>query len=251
MRLKNRTTNQQRFEIVWLPVGQLEVDDSYQRNFVQSWADSIIERFNVDEVRPIDVVARGDAPPYWVENGQHTLYVLEAKGWKEVPCFIRNGTTTVRDEAEHFIRVNSNSKSLSPVQMFKAALVACHPRALEIQKTLEKYGLSAIDGDKGRVRAIRSLESVFESNGPDGLDDVLWVITTAWDDDQDRLANPMLKGMAHFLRNNPKMPLDKLVTKLRRTAPTDIIRKARVNSRGVEMISATSMEIERAYRRRS
>src|SRR5262245_28051087 len=104
-----RNKRHARLEVKWLNPAKLVIDPTYQRGFRQAWGDTIVAEFDENQVRPLDVVDRGDGS-YAVENGQHTLYALNEKGWQTVPCFVRNGATSIADEAEHFIRGNSNSK---------------------------------------------------------------------------------------------------------------------------------------------
>lgn len=254
--ISTRNKRHPRLEVKWIDPQKLIVDAGYQRGFKQAWGDHIVAEFDENQVRPLDVVDRGDGT-FAVENGQHTLHALIQKGWQSVPCFVRNGSTSIADEAEHFIRGNSNSKPLSQIEMFSAALTAGRPKQVAIAKILRSFDLTVSNaGTKNSVRAVRAVERIYDMAGPAGVKEVFAVVLNAWtEDDTGRFSAYVLLGIDVFLRNHPTANRDKLISRLKTVEPITLTRQAKsiAGSVGVGYRStpgAVSLVIERLYRKR-
>lgn len=242
-----------RFEVIWLDPSILNLDDSYQRTFRLPWGDEIVEKFDTEEVRPLHVVRRSDGSLY-VDDGQHTLYALKQKGWKLVPAFVRNGPTALTEEAEHFIRAQTNSKSLRPLEMFHAEVTAERSMALDILAIVESLGLHVGHGKNG-IGAVKALEKTYKASGFEGLRDVLDVIVTTWSEDEpQRLNAHIINGLTMFLRSNPNsVDKTRLIARLRTVVPDTLLARGRSIMQGAgsnSMAPALAAAIDKIYRKR-
>lgn len=242
---------QDEFTVRWISPDLLTVDHTYQRHLEDARVERIVEDFSVHEVRPLRVVRRS-ATEYVVEDGQHTLAALTRLGWDKVPAFIRNGKTEVKDEAALFTAINSNQKAIRPLEMFKADVVAEKPKALDIKARVEAFDLTIAGGIKTGIAAIKALEDVYDTAGPEGLTETLTVIVACWDAESDsRFSSSMLKGMSRYLLNNQGRSRERDIEKFSRYTPTEILRVAKTNSAGVSTRSVTAAvlyELERISR---
>lgn len=245
-------TLKSQFTVRWLPTEELSVDHAYQRHLNEDRVRRIVEEFDTHQLRPLRVVNRGEG--YVVEDGQHALAALIELGWKQVPAFIRNGKTTLEEEAALFTAMNSNQKALRPLEMFKADVVAKKPKALAIKEIVEGFDLLIVSGVKHGVPAIKALENVYDIAGPEGLTETIAMIVSCWGPESDgRLSSSMLKGMSRYLADNPTRNRERDRSKFIRYTPTEILRAAKSNSVGVSTRSVTasvSIELERIVRAR-
>lgn len=246
---------QREMTIEWLPEDTLYVNSEYQRSLNRTHINRLVENFNPNLINPIRVFDNNGRRE--VIDGQHTLEVLRAKGWKAVPALVLNGTTGVEEAADYFVKVNTGRKSLRPLEVFHAALTAKNPQAVAIAEVLAEYGLRVATGVPNGIAAVKKLEMIYKNGGASALRRVLTIITSSWDsDERDRFHGNMFTGL-HLFLSRPDAPtnLDRLIGKLRKTSPVAILRKAHVDSTSVGGSMgagyAVERQIQKAARRRS
>lgn len=236
--------------IEWIGLNDLIVDSSYQRGQNRAHIDKIVSNFNPNLVNPVRVFKIGNE--YHVIDGQHTREVLRTMGWEEAPCLVLNGTTGVEEAADYFVKVNTGRKALRPLEVFNAALTAKNPQAVAIDRIVTSFDLRVAAGTTSGIAAVKRLERIYKDGGKSALESVLRVITQTWDpDEQHRFHGNMLLGMHLYLMREPSVNLERIVTRLKRTSPVDILRKARASAIGSDIAYATEREIREAVKRRN
>lgn len=124
--------------------------DSYQRDINPAHAETIADFFDAAQW-DLPKLALVGPDIYRVVAGQHRVAaadILEKRGeWPfdtpvgAIQSQVVHGVRTVKDEAELFLRDAKNKKSLRPFDTHRAALVAEHRDAIEIQQALDKWDI--------------------------------------------------------------------------------------------------------------
>lgn len=139
-----------------------------------------------------------------------------------------------------------------PLEVFNAALTAKNPQAVAIDRIVTSFDLRVAAGTTSGIAAVKRLERIYKDGGKSALESVLRVITQTWDpDEQHRFHGNMLLGMHLYLMREPSVNLERIVTRLKRTSPVDILRKARASAIGSDIAYATEREIREAVKRRN
>src|SRR5579872_6883673 len=184
----------------WLPIDQIAVDRSYQRQPSSSKIGLIAKRFNLYAAGFPVVSLREDGQLILVD-GQHRLEAMKKLGIASVECAVIRGLT-VQQEAEVYTYCNTVRKAPAALDVFRARLVAGDSTAIAIQSAVEKCDLS-IQFQSGRrlpnsIWAVTALEDIYKRGREALLEKVLFLATRSWPDDINALEAKVLLGIAWF-----------------------------------------------------
>jgi hypothetical protein len=163
-------------------VEDLAIDLSYQRMPNELKVNSIVRDFDPDAVGVFIVSAREDGTIAVIDGG-HRLAALRMLNMNHmnVNCLVYFGLS-VEQEAQIFKTMNDNRTKPKTNDLFKAKVVANDADAREIDKILNKYGLSVSNGPAmNAVRAIGTITAIYKRSGGVVLDQTISVLKTAFD----------------------------------------------------------------------
>lgn len=134
-------------QLQWLPIAQLVVDDSYQRELKQgNWLAivRIARAFKWSRFSPV-FVAPVEGGAYAIIDGQHRTHAAALCGIKEVPCQIV--LMTREEQAASFAAVNGLVTKVTSWQIFKAALTAKEDWAEKLSGIAAQAGCRLMTGN--------------------------------------------------------------------------------------------------------
>lgn len=218
-----------RFRTDHLPFGTLTFDASYQRALIPARVRALISRWKLEDVGAITVSMREDGKPY-VVDGQHRVRAANELGLMDtkVLCHIYSGLT-IEEEARKFLALN-DARSVTPIDGYRAGLVAQDPVCLGVHEILEKYDLRIASGNaSGVVRCVSKALDLYRRD-PVLLEDVVKVLTSAWGTRSAALENVVFTATGSVLnRYNGELDRGALVKKLAqyRGGPAALVGDAR------------------------
>lgn len=127
-------------ELRYVPIAQLVIDESYQRAVErQGWKniERIARNFDWSRFSPLMVSTREDGL-LAVIDGQHRAHAAALCGIKDVPALVSNLSAT--EQASAFTWINGTVTALTPNQIFRAALAAFEPWAVQCNAVVESAG---------------------------------------------------------------------------------------------------------------
>lgn len=199
----------------------------YQRDLKNSKVKNYAERYNPNIFGVILVSHRNGK--YWIVDGQHRVAVAKLLGIKSVYCQVLEGLS-YEQEAEHFYEINHNKSRLNANHKFHAKVESKDKSALDIVKALNKYGYAyskeGTDQNDNSIRAIGSIQKIYQRHGYDGLCEVLDILRKSWNGDYTSLKAEMIKGINTFIVNY-EFNKDFLISVLSRYTPKGIMDKSR------------------------
>lgn len=149
-----------RFAMV--PKDCLYVDPSYQRRMdgrrSVELVRKIVEDFSWAKFQPLTVVERPDGR-FPVVDGQHraTAAILHP-AVVDVPCWIIPAPET-QAQAKVFAGVNADRNAMTSMNLFKAALAAGDPDALQVKKLCDQAGIT-IAYHTGTAKKLKPLQTM-------------------------------------------------------------------------------------------
>lgn len=160
----------------WIPVDQLVIDDSYQRELKPgNWRAimHIAEHFRWSRFSPV-LVAPVEGGKFAVIDGQHRTHAAMLCGVAEVPCQVVQMDR--REQAASFAAVNSAVTQVTLWNIYKAALAAGEVWALTCKKACEDAGCvlmtrNATTAEKkpGEIYAIHLIRRPVEAGRADSV----------------------------------------------------------------------------------
>jgi hypothetical protein len=135
---------------------------------------------------------------------------------------------TVAEEAALFDVINTNRKAVAALQKFKARVTADNPVYTRIAAAVDRagYTLGANAPDPNTLSAVGALETVYNAIGEEGVYMALAAYRQAWPDENAPTAT-MLTGLSDVMSEmNGNLSVDALATKLSKTTPGRLLRKA-------------------------
>jgi hypothetical protein len=218
-----------------LPVADLHVDASYQREITPGSAKNILRiaaAFDWAKFLPVIVVR--DGGHYAIIDGQHRATAAATIGIEAVPCYVLS--CSVAKAAAAFAAINSNVTRLDAVDLYFAKLAAGVPRARELARVLEAAGVTVTrkrrDYAAGETRAVQVLLRAMEKYGPDLLLVILQCITRTGDRNPGALTGAVINGVGQAIRSKPgllAMP-SRLFEILDGVSLSDLFARARIES---------------------
>ncbi len=126
----------------WVETDRIVIDQSYQREIGRKGAAhvmAIAERFDWSCFGVIDVAPAQGKPGFFaVIDGQHRVHAAALLGIAKLPCLIL--PLDRRQQAAAFARINGAVRPLTPYHIFKAALAAGEPWAVEMDAIASRAG---------------------------------------------------------------------------------------------------------------
>ena len=237
-----------------VPVKNLKVDMSYQREFGETLVSRIVSSFDVNKFELPTVNRRPDKSLFVVDGG-HRLEAALRIGMRTITCRIIE--IPAADEAICFIDLNRQRRWVSPVQHFKAELAAGNPAAIEINCAVTDRGLRVSTSHSPNVLSCTStLHRLYARGGTVGMCRVLDASLQAWPHNEARrLAGQLLQGIGVFYDKRPKADDEKLVAALANVTCSYLLGKSSgrwhawksLDRLGGSLIDATCEEIEILY----
>ena len=126
-------------------IGDLQIDESYQRSIDNESSKALIRKIAVfwdwSLFQPLTVARRGDGT-LWVVDGQHRLAAARLRhDLYDLPCIVTR-YDSASDEAASFVAMNMQRRALSALDLFRAAVAAGDGSAREITEMLDRAGLT-------------------------------------------------------------------------------------------------------------
>ena len=234
-----------------IAVAEIKVLDiyhgGYQRPPAEEQVIKLAMKFSWDDFGYVVVSFRDGA--YWVVDGQHRLLGLELtdlvqeenKG--QVPALIYEGMT-IADEADLYLRINTDRKNTHAMHAWKARLVS-DEKVAEIEKIVEKEGFSIKIGGQHSLTAISRLERIYDDFGPEILTQVLRTMKAAWYDD--KISAPIIEGLGYVLGCYANVDEHRLIQIMKRTTATGYHARARygsTNAKGSQAVWVARILVE-------
>lgn len=205
------------------------VDHLYQRDEKPTLIQRIAANFDPMRFgRPI-CFKRNNSMLYCID-GQQRLAGAKTAGLRSVPVVVFD-LVGVQREAEVFVAVNEARKALTGLEKHRGKIVAKEPAAVQIERAVGTAGFSiAANPDSPRaIAAIGALEYAHGLIAEDGIVQLLTVAREAWGDDKKLTKSAIVRVLAEIIdehRKNGGYSRAKLTTALRRTTPSQLLRKA-------------------------
>lgn len=133
----------------WLPIGQLVIDDEYQRPLARRNREAIqriADRFDWSKFSVV-VVSPAGSDRYAIIDGQHRTHAAALCGLERVPCQILRLDRA--GQAASFAAINGAVTKITPWQIFKAALAAGESWATQARDAVDKAGCRLMTYNKG------------------------------------------------------------------------------------------------------
>lgn len=182
-----------------IPIKNLVSNQDYQRNLSQSHIERAAANFDLYQINPVKV-SRRDGINY-VFNGQHTIEIVAlVSGSRDTPvwCMIYDDLN-YSHEADIFANQMKYVKNLKPHEVFRANIEAGNEEQLMIRDLVESYGLTiGIKKEPCVIRAVSTLESVYETYGYHILSRVLRLIVATWEGDADSFAANVINAVTRL-----------------------------------------------------
>ena len=255
-------------ELGWVPLDQLEVDETYQRNLKHRKAktriNKISENFQWSKFAAL-VVSKTDGGKFMILDGQHRFFALKRLAKiKDVPCYIVN-LPEVEGQAESFVTINKQRTNVQPIDVFRAKVASKDPAALELKKILTDSGVKFAEhnntaqlGGK-EIVAVHALEISLSRHGREILIDALIALSEAYGDEPNQFRGMLILGVclvyARF-RKNKKFDPDAFIEALGEKAAPEWLEEARayrafVGTARIESIAAVLLRKYNSGRRGS
>lgn len=135
-------------QLDFVPIDQLVIDESYQRAIDRrGWANvqKIADNFDWAKFSPLMVAKREDRT-LAIIDGQHRAHAAALRGATHVPALI--STLTSQEQASAFSWINGTVSALTPNQIFKAALTAFEPWAVQCDAAVRRAGCTLMTYNK-------------------------------------------------------------------------------------------------------
>lgn len=140
-------------------------------------------------------------------DGQHRIEALLQLGHYDyaVPTLLFEGLR-VEQEAALFRFFNSNRNRPTPLEIFKADLVANDPEAVAVSQITAEYGIEINSGNvqaksrPGLLTAIGTARIIYRRGGANALHEVCRLLMNAWSDRPGALNARFLKAIYTFIR---------------------------------------------------
>lgn len=209
------------------------VDDLYQREVNQAKIRKIIREYNPYLVNAIKVSFRNGK--YWVFDGQHTIAAIKARNNGRdcrVDCKVFYGLTWL-EEVELFIAQNGASTAVSIRDKMRAMYNSGDPEITGMVTAAYKAGLM-VDfeptGAKNRILAVSTLLKAYKLLDENDFISTLKIIKESWGGSPESLVGDIIGGMSVFyLAYRDDFNRSKLVSKLSRKSPIEIVRDGKVS----------------------
>jgi len=212
-----------------LPVADIKIDSSYQRNISASLVKEGVENFQEDLFLPINVNIRPNGD-YYCYDGGNRLAMARALGRTTIDAIVVEGNSP-RWEAHQFRELNRRRNKPQPIDDFKAAVREGDTVALGVKKVVEKHGFEITyngQHDGLQLQCVVTLCTTYVKHGPGLLSSVFDIVAKAWPPDESaRGSNLMVGGIATLLSTFGKaVDKDRAVAVLTKFTPRQLTARA-------------------------
>lgn len=156
--------------------------------------------FSMKKLGILTLSFRWDTGMYAVIDGNHRRHLAIEMGIPVLPARVFDDLD-YDEEAELFEALNTMSKPTA-LHLFNSRLERNEPRALDIQRILEKFDLhipvKSNNTRPHRVTAVAQLDALYIERGPVEFSEVIEILHKAWEYDPSAYVSKMLHGMQLF-----------------------------------------------------
>jgi len=191
-----------------LNIGDLSVDDAYQRTLGQHLVRTIKNEFSWYAFDPILVGKRRDKT-LWVVDGQTRFAVANELGHMQIAArvFASKGR---QHEAEVFLKANTK-RSVKSFDKWRAALCAKEPETVAIAELVAKASLRvSYNRHWPNLRCVSKLRDAYRAGV---LPECLATITRCWENDSDALSEVIMGALCVFFAHFNEAGVDRCVLK--------------------------------------
>ena len=216
----------------WLAVADLHLDASYQRDIKTRAAAKVIDRiardFSWAKFQCLTVAKRPSGKCF-VVDGQHRLMVVRRLHIASVPCVVFDVASS-RAEAQMFSDINRVRRTVSALDLHKAAVAAGDDAALLIEAVLARADMQVAPHSNftawqpSHVSALGALRSCIRLHGETATEAALIGIQDAWPGQVIRTMGELLPGIAKFYASalmDDTFDVDSFVALIGRSAMAD------------------------------
>lgn len=187
--------------VMRLKINLIKMAD-YQRKPSKRVVDEIINEYNPDRDRPVELSYRDGA--YWCFDGQHRVQAHKLMGKDTVLAQVHFGLT-YEQEAALFAKQHQNERKVSMNDLWNAAVKAGgeYPEVKKIISICNADGFT-ISATRAPLRANviscpHVIQKIYNKYGERGLKDVLFVIKTAWPNMSSNTHNELFAGFLKMM----------------------------------------------------
>lgn len=235
-----------------VPINQMQTPPALltQRRFRKGHGDQLAATLDLDKLGYPVINYREKV--YWICDGQHRVYALRERGFKDelLDCEVYEDLSD-REMAEIFLG-RDNRKAVSPFDKFHIACTAGHKRECGIQRSVEANGakLSETQGE-GCIGAVSAVGDVYDRTGETGVGKVVRTIMGAWGGDAKAFDAALIRGIGLVFHRYGEKAHDKLLAAVLSAYPhgtRGILRRAeslreRTGNQKAACVAATIVEI--------
>ena len=195
----------------------------YQKDLNIPRVESIVKKFDINRMRPIDVSYRDGE--YWVFDGQHRANAYLIMGYTEIPAIVHYGLT-YEDEAYLFARQQEEVGAVNCNHKWNALTEAKDPEVMDIIRLCKAWGFTVLEkNNKGNnIKCVKTLRDLYKEFGPQKLGSILMSIKEAWNYMDHSTDVAIIGGIARLVRNYPQFDFNRLRLVLSSTTPKLILR---------------------------
>ena len=241
--------------LLWIPIEQLVVDESYQRRITKSGREAvqrIVDGFSWPMFSPV-IVAPVEGGRYAIVDGQHRTTAAAVCGIEQVPCQVVQADR--RGQARAFAAVNGNVTKITSLQVYRAAVEAGDGWAVDVDAvcrgaglTVLRYPIQATSPRRPRhsTMAIRPIQEMISRHGKDHAARVLGGIAgTALGDDPAAFGIHWLGAVSSVVaeRSDPDAAVRAFLDDL--DAGEAMLAARRSSGHGISLTEALTIELRR------
>lgn len=219
-------------DIRMIAVGDLIVDEDYQREAISAHVAGIAKNFDEQAFGVIVAGERDDLTLHPVDGFQRLNAAME-RGVSHVPCQVFKSRG--RDhEAELFGKLNKR-RGLSTHQLFKADVCAGKTDAVAVYEAITAAGLNVRgmkpNGRRHTIGGVKQCQTAFRrmgggEAGAAHVTEVLRILRTTWGEQHQETAFhcAVIGGLAYFLRRfGDRVDRSRIMGKMERTSPNTLM----------------------------
>lgn len=163
-------SEQDRPKLEWVPINALIINEAYQRPIEKKGKTSIqkiAQNFHWGRFSPLLVSKMPDGK-YAIIDGQHRAHAAAICGIETVPALVAD--LTEQEQAAAFSWVNGNVTALTALQVYRAALSAMEPWAVQCDAAVSRAGCRMMTSNKssslkkgGEVFCVSAIRRIVEA----------------------------------------------------------------------------------------
>lgn len=193
-------------QLMWLPISNLRIDESYQREVLRNGARNIgriARNFDWSLFGIVVVAALGNGL-YAIVDGQHRTIAADFRGIIKVPCVVI--AADPGKQAKAFAAINGSVTAIHPLAIFAADVAAGDDAAVRLRDVCLAGGVTICRTPvpsnlmkPGQTIAVGTLKECLKSYGPDHLALALRCITIHGAQGTGLVKSPAIKAICHVL----------------------------------------------------